>query len=166
MCVAQAKENTSDFLSWQCEFAATEMSNIDTNARHVAAAQNEHKDAALSCVPPKAHLSPSAYCSVVISHLLQNLLALSPNPWTPPHLVISRNTEHLFWLVVRAGGHVIGVEVLRDRKLEVGARRDGFFLLGWGPCWEARVVSGWRGDPKRVCDVPTSQEHASLKATP
>ena len=94
MCVAQAKENTSDFLSWQCEFAATEMSNIDTNARHVAAAQNEHKYAALSYVPPKVHLSPSAYCSVVISHLLQNMLALSPNPWTPPHLVISRNTEH------------------------------------------------------------------------
>ena len=141
------------------------MRNIDKTARHDGAGKNECNDSASSSVPPKTHRPHNTWCSVVISNLLQNLLALSPNPWTPPHLVISRNTEHLLWLVVRAGGHVIGVEVLRDRKLEVGARRDGFFLLGWGPCWEARVVSGWRGDSKRVCDVPTSQEHASLKTT-
>ena len=24
-------------------------------------------------------------------------------------------------------------------------------------------MSGWQGDPKRVCDVPTSQERESLK---
>ena len=43
MCVAQAKENTSDFLSWQCEFAATEMSNIDTNARHDASGAGKNE---------------------------------------------------------------------------------------------------------------------------
>ena len=109
MCVAQAKENTSDFLSWQCEFAATEMSNIDTNARHDGTGKNERNASAVARVTPKMHLAAGAWRSVVISNL--------------------------------------------------------YFFSGWGSCWEARFVSGCRGDPEASLHAETSQERESLKTT-
>ena len=94
------------------------MRNIDTAAYHVAAAQNEHNASALSCVPPKFHLSPSAYWSVVTSNLQAHGLGLSQIPETPPYLGIWRTTDYLCWVAVRAEGHGIGVGVLRDRHWE------------------------------------------------
>ena len=45
-------------------------------------------------------------------------MGLSQIPETPPYLGIWRTTDYLYWVVVRAEGHVIGVGVLRDGRWE------------------------------------------------
>ena len=132
VCVAETKRNTSAFLSWQCEFAATEMSNIDTNARHDGTGKNERNASAVSRVTPKMHLAAGAWRSVVISNLSPHELALSQNPKAQPYLGIPPTTGYLSWVVVRIECPVIGVRVLRDRHWEARALQGGFFSQGGG----------------------------------
>ena len=57
-------------------------------------------------------------------------MGLSQIPETPPYLGIWRTTDYLCWVVVRAEGHVIGVEYWGIDIWRKGVVGKGFFSQG------------------------------------